>query len=33
MAVGVISVVPTLLIYILFQRRFTEDIAAGAVKG
>jgi ABC-type glycerol-3-phosphate transport system permease component len=33
MAVGVISVVPTLLIYILFQRRFTEGIAAGAVKG
>jgi ABC-type glycerol-3-phosphate transport system permease component len=32
MAVGVISVVPTLLIYILFQRRFTEGIAAGAVK-
>jgi ABC-type glycerol-3-phosphate transport system permease component len=32
MAVGVISVVPTLLIYVLFQRRFTEGIAAGAVK-
>ncbi|GAB4530891.1 MAG: hypothetical protein OHK0046_51660 [Anaerolineae bacterium] len=32
MAVGVISVVPTLIIYLMFQRRFTEGIAAGAVK-
>ncbi len=32
MAVGVISVAPTLIIYALFQRRFTEGIAAGAVK-
>lgn len=32
MAVGVISVAPTLLIYAVFQRRFTEGIAAGAVK-
>ncbi|MEQ8675323.1 MAG: carbohydrate ABC transporter permease [Aggregatilineales bacterium] len=32
MAVGVISIAPTLLIYTIFQRRFTEGIAAGAVK-
>lgn len=32
MAVGVLSVAPTLLIYAIFQRRFTEGIAAGSVK-
>ena len=32
MAVGDFNVVPTLLVYALFQRRFAEGIAAGAVK-
>ena len=32
MAVGVISVAPTLIIYFIFQRRFTEGIASDAVK-
>jgi ABC-type glycerol-3-phosphate transport system permease component len=32
MGVAVISVVPLLLIFLVFQRRFTEGITAGAVK-
>ncbi|MGD2155413.1 MAG: carbohydrate ABC transporter permease [Anaerolineales bacterium] len=32
MGVAVISVVPLLLIFVVFQRRFTEGITAGAVK-
>jgi len=33
MGVAVISVLPLLLIFIVFQRRFTEGITAGAVRG
>ncbi len=33
MAVAVISVVPLLAIFLVFQRRFTEGIIAGAIKG
>lgn len=32
MGVAVISVIPLLLIFVIFQRRFTEGITAGAVK-
>ncbi len=32
MGVAVISVVPLLIIFLIFQRRFTEGITAGAVK-
>ncbi len=32
MAVAVVSVVPLLIIFLVFQRRFTEGITAGAVK-
>jgi ABC-type glycerol-3-phosphate transport system permease component len=32
MGVAVVSVVPLLLIFLVFQRRFTEGITAGAVK-
>jgi ABC-type glycerol-3-phosphate transport system permease component len=33
MGVAVISVLPLLLIFLVFQRRFTEGITAGAVRG
>jgi ABC-type glycerol-3-phosphate transport system permease component len=33
MAMSVISLVPLLIIFLLFQRRFAEGITAGAVKG
>lgn len=32
MGVAVVSVVPLLIIFLLFQRRFTEGITAGAIK-
>ena len=32
MAVAVVSVVPLLIIFLIFQRRFTEGITAGALK-
>ncbi len=32
MGIGVVSVVPLLVLFLLFQRRFAEGIAAGAVK-
>ena len=32
MAVGVISVLPLLILFVLFQRRFIDGITAGAVK-
>lgn len=33
MAASVISLIPLLIIFLIFQRRFLEGIAAGAVKG
>jgi len=33
MGVAVISVVPLLIIFLIFQRRFTEGLIAGAIKG
>ncbi len=33
MGVAVVSVVPLLIIFLIFQRRFTEGITAGAIKG
>jgi ABC-type glycerol-3-phosphate transport system permease component len=33
MAMAVISIIPLLIIFLLFQRRFVEGITAGAVKG
>jgi ABC-type glycerol-3-phosphate transport system permease component len=33
MAASVISVLPLLLIFIIFQRRFVEGIQAGAIRG
>jgi ABC-type glycerol-3-phosphate transport system permease component len=33
MGVAVVSVVPLLIIFLIFQRRFTEGITAGAVRG
>jgi ABC-type glycerol-3-phosphate transport system permease component len=33
MAVAVFSVVPLLIIFVIFQRRFTEGITAGALQG
>lgn len=33
MAASVISIIPLLIIFLVFQRRFLEGIAAGAVKG
>jgi ABC-type glycerol-3-phosphate transport system permease component len=33
MAMSVISIVPLLIIFLVFQRRFVEGITAGAVKG
>lgn len=33
MGVAVVSVVPLLLIFLLFQRRFVEGITAGAIRG
>ena len=32
MGVGVVSIVPLLIIFLIFQRRFTEGITAGAIK-
>jgi len=33
MAVSVISITPLIIIFLIFQRRFTEGITFGAVKG
>jgi ABC-type glycerol-3-phosphate transport system permease component len=33
MAASVISVIPLLIIFLIFQRRFVEGITAGALKG
>jgi ABC-type glycerol-3-phosphate transport system permease component len=33
MGVAVVSIVPLLIIFLIFQRRFTEGITAGAIKG
>jgi len=33
MAMSVISLIPLLIIFLVFQRRFVEGITAGAVKG
>jgi ABC-type glycerol-3-phosphate transport system permease component len=33
MALAIVSVVPLLIIFVVFQRRFTEGITAGAVRG
>lgn len=33
MAMSVISLIPLLVIFLAFQRRFVEGITAGAVKG
>lgn len=33
MAMSVISIIPLLIIFLIFQRRFVEGITAGAVKG
>ena len=33
MAMSVISLVPLLIIFLIFQRQFVEGITAGAVKG
>jgi ABC-type glycerol-3-phosphate transport system permease component len=33
MAVGVISIVPLIILFFTFQRRFMEGITAGAIKG
>ena len=32
-AATVISIVPVLVVYTIFQKRFVEGVAAGAVKG
>ena len=32
MGIGVVSIVPLLILFLIFQRRFAEGIAAGAVK-
>jgi arabinosaccharide transport system permease protein len=33
MAASIISIIPLLIIFLVFQRRFVEGITAGAVKG
>jgi multiple sugar transport system permease protein len=33
MAASVISLIPLLIIFLIFQRRFVEGITAGAIKG
>ncbi len=33
MAASVISIIPLLIIFLIFQRRFVECITAGAFKG
>jgi len=33
MAASVISVIPLLIIFLVFQKRFVEGISAGAIKG
>jgi multiple sugar transport system permease protein len=33
MAMSVISIIPLLIIFLVFQRQFVEGITAGAVKG
>jgi multiple sugar transport system permease protein len=33
MATSVISLIPLLIIFLIFQRRFVEGIPAGAMKG
>jgi ABC-type glycerol-3-phosphate transport system permease component len=33
MAASVISLIPLLIIFLIFQRRFVEGITAGALKG
>jgi ABC-type glycerol-3-phosphate transport system permease component len=33
MAASVISIIPLLVIFLVFQRRFVEGITAGAIKG
>jgi len=33
MAIAVISITPLIIIFLIFQRRFTAGITAGAVKG
>jgi ABC-type glycerol-3-phosphate transport system permease component len=33
MAMSVISLLPLLVIFLVFQRRFVEGIQAGAIKG
>ena len=33
MATSVISLIPLLIIFLIFQRRFVEGITAGAIKG
>jgi ABC-type glycerol-3-phosphate transport system permease component len=33
MAMSVISLIPLLIVFLIFQRRFAEGITAGAIKG
>ena len=33
MAMSVVSLIPLLIIFLVFQRQFVEGITAGAVKG
>jgi len=33
MAMAVVSIIPLLIIFLVFQRRFVDGITAGAVKG
>jgi ABC-type glycerol-3-phosphate transport system permease component len=33
MGVAVISIIPLLIIFLVFQRRFVEGITSGALKG
>ena len=33
MAASVISIIPLLIIFLVFQRRFVEGITAGAIRG
>jgi len=33
MAASVISLIPSLIIFLIFQRRIVEGITAGAIKG
>jgi ABC-type glycerol-3-phosphate transport system permease component len=33
MGVAVISIVPLLIIFLVFQKRFVEGITSGAIKG